>query len=59
MQPLAGSGAYVNYMGPEADEGTERVRSTYGANYARLTDVERIYDPTNLFRLNQNIKPAA
>jgi FAD/FMN-containing dehydrogenase len=59
MQPFAGPGAYVNYMGQEGDEGHERVRSAYGANYARLTRIKATYDPTNLFRLNQNIKPGA
>jgi FAD/FMN-containing dehydrogenase len=53
--PFAGSGVYVNFM--TADE-TDRVRAAYGQNYKRLADVKRRYDPDNLFRVNQNIKPA-
>jgi FAD/FMN-containing dehydrogenase len=52
--PFASGTAYVNFM-PD-DEG-ERVKTAYGANYAKLTEVKRRYDPTNLFRLNQNIIP--
>ncbi len=53
MQPYS-SGVYVNNLG---DEGEERVRSAYGANYARLQRVKARYDPTNFFRLNQNVAP--
>ena len=48
-------GAYVNFM---MDEGDERVRATYGANYERLAAAKRTYDPANTFRVNQNITPA-
>ncbi|HEX5951223.1 MAG TPA: FAD-binding oxidoreductase [Actinomycetota bacterium] len=49
-------GAYVNFV---ADEGSERVRASYpGATWDRLVRVKRTYDPTNLFRLNQNIPPS-
>ena len=49
-------GAYVNFL---ADEGEERKREAYpGPTWDRLRDVKRRYDPTNLFRLNQNIPPA-
>ena len=49
--------AYANFLG---DEGDARVREAYpGGAYERLADVKRRYDPTNLFRLNQNVRPAA
>jgi Berberine and berberine like len=50
------AGVYVNFLG---DEGECRVREAYpGSTWDRLADVKRRYDPTNLFRLNQNIPPA-
>ena len=55
MEPFASSGVYVNFLG---DEGEGRVRAAYGANYERLVALKNRYDPTNLFALNQNIKPA-
>jgi len=54
--PFAGGGAYVNFL--TGDEG-ERVRSAYGANYDRLAALKAKYDPTNLFRVNQNVQPMA
>jgi FAD/FMN-containing dehydrogenase len=49
-------GVYVNFLG---DEGAGRVREAYpGPTWDRLREVKRRYDPTNLFRLNQNIPPA-
>ena len=39
------------------EEGEERIRATYGANYDRLVAIKNQYDPTNFFRVNQNIKP--
>jgi FAD/FMN-containing dehydrogenase len=56
IAPHLSHGVYVNDLG---DEGGQRVRDAYGANYARLAALKRRYDPTNLFRLNQNIEPAA
>ena len=54
VQPFA-SGVYVNFMG---DEGDERARAAYGsAKYERLVALKNKYDPTNFFRVNQNIKP--
>jgi FAD/FMN-containing dehydrogenase len=54
--PFASSGAYVNFMTQE--EG-DRIRAAYGRNYDRLVKVKNQYDPNNLFRLNQNIRPLA
>ena len=53
--PYASGGVYVNFL--TADEG-DRVKSAYGENYERLTQIKRQYDPDNLFRSNQNIRPA-
>jgi FAD/FMN-containing dehydrogenase len=39
------------------DDDTDRVRANYGDNYDRLVDLKRVYDPENLFRVNQNIAP--
>jgi FAD/FMN-containing dehydrogenase len=56
MQPYAAKAAYVNYLG---DEGAEGVRRAYGEHkLARLAALKAKYDPGNLFRMNQNIKPA-
>lgn len=49
-------GAYINFM--MDDEGEARVKASYGDNYARLAAVKKKFDPANLFRVNQNIKPA-
>jgi hypothetical protein len=59
MQPWSTGGVYVNYLGREADEGSGRVEAAYGQEkYARLVALKTKYDPGNLFRLNQNIKPS-
>ena len=53
-EPHLARAAYVNDLG---DEGEDRARSAYGGNYARLVALKTKYDPTNLFRMNQNIRP--
>jgi FAD/FMN-containing dehydrogenase len=55
LHPFSAGGGYVNMM---MDEGQERVKAAYRDNYARLAQVKAKYDPQNLFRLNQNIKPS-
>jgi FAD/FMN-containing dehydrogenase len=55
LHPHSAGGAYVNFM---MEEGEDRVKATYGSNYERLAAIKQKYDPTNLFRVNQNIKPA-
>jgi FAD/FMN-containing dehydrogenase len=53
IDPYSAGGAYVNFL--QGDEGSDCVRESYGANYDRLVEVKRRYDPANLFRINQNI----
>jgi len=53
LQPFA-QGVYVNQLGETSDA---LVRAAYGQNYARLVEIKKKYDPTNVLRLNQNIKP--
>lgn len=55
LQPHTTSGVYVNYLGDEDDQ---RVRTAYGPNYTRLAQLKRRFDPANVFRLNQNVRPA-
>jgi Berberine and berberine like len=57
MQPFESEAAYVNYLDTE---GEDRIKAAYGpAKYQRLVALKNKYDPTNLFRMNQNIKPTA
>ena len=56
VHPFNLEGAYVNFM--MDDEADGRVEATYGENYARLASIKAKFDPKNLFRVNQNIKPA-
>jgi FAD/FMN-containing dehydrogenase len=57
VHPYNLAGAYVNFM--MDDEATDRLQATYGDNYVRLALAKAKYDPQNLFRVNQNIAPAA
>jgi FAD/FMN-containing dehydrogenase len=54
VHPYSLGGAYVNMM---MEEGDERIKAAYRDNYPRLVEVKTRYDPTNLFRINQNIEP--
>jgi FAD/FMN-containing dehydrogenase len=55
MRPFSTGGVYANNLG---EEGTDRVLAAYGRNYPRLAALKNKYDPTNFFRLNQNVIPA-
>jgi FAD/FMN-containing dehydrogenase len=55
LHPHSAGGAYVNFM---MEEGQERVRTSYRDNYDRLVAIKSRYDPKNLFRVNQNLRPA-
>ena len=58
LRPFSSGGVYVNYQ--MGDEGEDRVRAAYGdEKYERLVALKNKYDPTNMFRLNQNIAPTA
>ncbi len=54
LHPHSAGGSYVNFL---MDEGQDHVRATYRENFERLVALKNKYDPTNLFRINQNIKP--
>ena len=58
VQPFA-KGHYVNQVGLESEEGADRIQAAYGDNWDRLVTLKDKYDPTNLFRHNQNIRRAA
>ena len=49
------SGGYVNFW--MDDEGSDRIKTTYGNNYEKLVDLKRKFDPENIFQFNHNIKP--
>ena len=51
------SGAYINQVGTEAEEGAEEIEAAFGDNFQRLATLKQKYDPANLFSHNQNIRP--
>jgi FAD/FMN-containing dehydrogenase len=53
--PHSEGGGYVNFM---AEDDQDRIRDNYKGNYDRLAAIKRTYDPDNMFRFNQNIRPA-
>jgi hypothetical protein len=55
LRPFTTGSGYVNFM--MGDEGDAQVKATYGANFERLQTVKGKFDPNNVFRVNQNIKP--
>jgi len=57
MEPYSTGGMYVNFAGL-GEEGEALVKSAYGDNYEKLVALKNKYDPHNLFRLNQNIRPS-
>ncbi len=54
IRPFATGGSYVNFQ--TEDEAQDRIRAAYGDNFDRIVGVKRKYDPTNLFRMNRNIR---
>lgn len=54
LHPYSAGGAYSNFM---MDEGQERIKASYKHNYDRLSKIKTTFDPENLFRVNQNIRP--
>jgi len=55
IEPQLKGSAYVNHLA--SDDRPEKVRASFGENYGRLQQIKRMYDPSNLFHLNANIKP--
>ena len=54
LAPYSEVGGYVNFMD---DDDNKRTKANYGTNYDRLVGIKRMYDPDNVFRVNQNIVP--
>ncbi|MFT4803323.1 MAG: FAD/FMN-containing dehydrogenase [Psychroserpens sp.] len=54
LHPYSAGGAYSNFM---MEEGEDRIKASYKHNYQRLVSIKSTYDPKNLFRVNQNIRP--
>jgi FAD/FMN-containing dehydrogenase len=57
LEPHVEGSGYVNHLAE--DDRPEKVRASYGENYQRLRELKKVYDPTNLFRANANVPPAA
>jgi FAD/FMN-containing dehydrogenase len=56
IDPMVSGSAYLNHIA--GDDKPQKLRASFGDNYERLAALKRQYDPTNLFRLNPNVKPA-
>ena len=56
VRPLSTGRTYINFQA--SDEGEERIRATYGANFDRLAEIKKAWDPENLFRSNRNVRPS-
>ena len=59
LEPYSTGGVYINNIGWDGDGDGDLALAAFGPNYRRLSEVKNTYDPTNLFRHNQNIKPTA
>ena len=55
VRPFSTGGNYINFQ--TAEEADDRTAESYGENHRRLEEVKAAYDPTNLFRINRNIRP--
>ena len=55
LRPHSAGGAYLNFL--TEDDGEDRLKACFRGNYDRLVSIKNKYDPGNLFRVNQNIKP--
>ena len=56
IEEFGQGGGYINFL---SQDDQPQASANYGANYGRLRQVKRAYDPDNVFHLNQNITPAA
>jgi FAD/FMN-containing dehydrogenase len=57
LQPFSNGGVYLNFVGAEDRDADALTRAAFGPNYDRLLGIKRKYDPENMFRMNQNIRP--
>jgi FAD/FMN-containing dehydrogenase len=57
IQPFSTGRSYINFQ--TADEDELRIHATYATNFERLTEIKKVYDPDNMFRVNRNITPSA